>query len=54
MLIYISIGHRSLLLKDDLQRAAKRSRQIVATFITLTAWMVPLATFVILTVFCLY
>ncbi|CAK4673752.1 unnamed protein product [Aphanomyces euteiches] len=39
---------RSLLAKDEFQRAAKRSRQIVATCFTLTAWVIPLATFVLL------
>ncbi|KAF0685979.1 Aste57867_22182 [Aphanomyces stellatus] len=39
---------RGLLLKDELQQAAKRSRQIVATCFTLTAWVIPLVTFVLL------
>ncbi|EQC34853.1 hypothetical protein SDRG_07655 [Saprolegnia diclina VS20] len=39
---------RGLLLKDELQRAAKRSRQLVATSFAVSAWVVPLVTFVLL------
>ncbi|ETW03430.1 hypothetical protein H310_04894 [Aphanomyces invadans] len=39
---------RRLLLKDELQRAAKRSRHIVALGFALTAWVIPLVTFVVL------
>ncbi|OQS07311.1 hypothetical protein THRCLA_00678 [Thraustotheca clavata] len=39
--------HR-LLQQDEIQCTAKRSRQLVATCFTLTAWVVPLVTFVLL------
>lgn len=45
----------ALLAKDELEIAAKRSREIVAMFFSISAWMIPLVAFITLMVrLCVY